>query len=733
MRRAGSLLQAWPVAALLIFFMAPFLGLKKAFILGDYALQHLPWAIQTFEAARHNQLPLWTNAMALGFPLFAEGQSASLYFLHWIGYRTLPFQWVYSWSVPFHFLVGALGMFFYARKLGLSARASSIASACFCFSSAFAGCFYNSGSLRVLCWLPLELALLEVISRRGKHASWAFAGLCFLTAQQWLGGFPQMAVYAFVYLGLHELLARRWRVLAVLVGASVCGTLLAWPQISATLELIRHSVRSDESLAFALWGSVPPVAPVSLLFPEWGNALRFSFYLGISPLFLAMAAFFFNKPEMRRHAWLAAVFFLLALGRFNPLYAWAVETFHLTALRNPSKFLFFTVTALSVLAAYGYDAFTAGADERRRKFIRFCAALSGVVAALPLLGALAARTVGSVWPRYSQWYVSRLTAEKGASTADAERYQGLMESFFTSLRDLFSYSNFLNLETLLLTLAAVVGFWLFSSKRLSAAAFYLWVGALIVWDLMFFGTKLGIGFTGNEADWASLKPTAQMQRVIRPLRKDPGLLAELVRDPGKELFPPNAGMSYGLRQAGGYSPLLLADYYAQARELGIADSSLGRAPAQEQEWRQRRRTVDRLGIRYLHTDHALDWSGLTLLDSGNDFFLYENTQVSEPVMMPGTHKIRPDSSSDDLRLDLTMETDGVASVRLAAYPGWRLTVDGLETEWKKIDDLFLGFDLKKGEHSVRLFYRPVSWPLAWYLSMAGLVFAAAGAFLLHRR
>ena len=81
----------WPYGVVFFTFLGPLLLLQKSCTLADYSVQHLPWAAETFESIRRGGLPLWTNAMCGGFPLFAEGQCGAIYFLNWIGYKTLPF------------------------------------------------------------------------------------------------------------------------------------------------------------------------------------------------------------------------------------------------------------------------------------------------------------------------------------------------------------------------------------------------------------------------------------------------------------------------------------------------------------------------------------------------------------------------------------------------------------------------------------------------------------------
>ena len=768
MKRAAAY---WPFGALFVFFFWPYLTLEKSFVRGDYSVQHLPWALQAFEAVRGGVLPLWTNAMACGFPLFAEGQSAALYFPNWLAYRFLPFITGYTWSVPLHFLIGAAGMYAYVRRLRLSREASVIAATCFCFSSAYAGCFYNAGSLRTLCWLPVMLYALERMRGGGARAS----GLCFLAlvllvSQQWLAGFAQLALYSFGFLLAHEMLAfaehRRRAPLLLLCGALFLGTMVAWPQIAPTLELIGQSVRKGESASFALWGSVPPFAAVSLLFPEWGQALRVQFYVGMMPLFLILFLFFTRREKgATRHVWLAILFFLLALGKFNPAYRWVVETFSFTTMRNPMKFIFFTTASLSVLAAFGYEAAVSAAltGRSKKRFERFLAAAAGVILALPLAAQGALRAFEPYKEKFSASYVSNLMAEKGSEAKDVSYYAGALEGFFGSLKRLFSYQNELNLTSAALVVVSAALLLLLIRKSLSPRKFFALASLVLVLDLAAFGSRLGVGFPGNDGPAQRTEPHSNMKIVMCHAEERPGLLAEPVRDPANELFPPNSGMSYGVEHAGGYSPLLLKNYYDLVRDLGIADSSLGRPLFSEEVWRAQRGILDLVGARYLHSDQPLDWPGLRRLESSENFYFYENERAlpevsarsrwrviadpkerlaymkslafspareavlaadiplepSEEEAAPGSFELSAWGRPDELLFHAKMARDALVRVRLAAYPGWKLKIDGRPSKWIFVDHAFLGFVLKEGEHEIALSYYPSSWPLAWWISAAG--------------
>lgn len=787
-------LSLWPFAILWAGFCWPFLLTRKAFTLSDFSVQHLPWAWETFQAVREGRLPFWTDRMGCGFPLLAEGQAAALYLPQWLSYRFLPFWQAYAWSVPFHLAVGALGTYLYARRLEIGSRGAALAATVFAFGSAYAGCFYNAGSLRTLCWLPVVLWLTESARRRPlRETASRMLLVALVVSQQWTAGFAQMAAYSIGYLLLHEAvscwkepgasrLAETARRLAWMGAAVGIGSVLALPQILPTLELIGQSVRSSESASFALWGSVPPAAPISLAFPEWGNALRLSFYIGIFPLLLCVVAA--GSPRSKaaaRHLLLAAIFFVLALGRFNPLYAWAVEVFSLTFFRNPAKFLFFVSFSLALTAGAGYERLERvirGQETASRRQRVAAWAVPVIILAAPAAAQALAKAAAGVWPAYSRWYVTRLVAEKGAAAKSFEHYEQMMNVFFSDLGRLLDYANPLNLQAIALTLASagIVGLALARHETLRR----LWVtgAAVLVWDLWVFGWLLGTGFIGNAGPVPPPRTDARGEAFAAQALSSPGRIAECILDPANERFAPNSALlTDGLSHAGAYTPLLLGRYQELFGELGFVDGSLGRAPASVETWASRRHLLDAAGIRHIHSDARMKWKDLLPLKEAPGFYLYENPGARPGLSVFYDWEIVPDaagrlarlkgewpdgdrrvvladpqiiagmeaasSSRVDARLlhrfesgarleyEVTSVRPGIAVASTMAYPGWTVLVDGRPVPWFAADHAFLGFQLPEGTHRVRLEYRPTGWDdlvrrmrWVWGLWLAALVSCA---------
>ena len=81
------------------------------------------------------------------------------------------------------------------------------------------------------------------------------------------------------------------------------------------------------------------------------------------------------------------------------------------------------------------------------------------------------------------------------------------------------------------------------------------------------------------------------------------------------------------------------------------------------------------------------------------------------------------------RVELAVETASAERVVLAdlAFPGWRVTVDGVSAEAVVLDDVLRGVDVPAGRHAVVWEYRPASVRLGWLVSLAtAATLAAAG-------
>ncbi|MBI3252620.1 MAG: hypothetical protein HYZ52_04830 [Candidatus Omnitrophica bacterium] len=756
---------------LFFYFLWPLLFLKATFLHGDYFNQFYPWTYHYAHALRAGFIPYWTDQMGCGFPLAAEGQVGPFYGIHLASYSFLPFYAAYTWNVPLHFLIGAAGFYATLRKTGLSRDAAGFGATLFSFSSLFGGCFYTTGTLRVLSWMPWCLWGIEHLAdsdERSKRVWMAILAVFF--SQMWTAGFPQMAVYAFGYFLLYVLLKRNLRPHGkAFWGVWLLGVVLALPAILATVELAQVSSRQGQGEDFALWGSVSPASLAGLFFPHWGNFLKSSYYLGVLPLFLSSPALFFKKSRPEKiFGILALVSFLLALGKYNPLYFYFVKVSGLTAFRNPLKFTFFFIFSLAVLSAHGFDR-VLEMDRNSVPFKRWTQALFWTVVALvasPFILSFLYWLSGDALNHAAHRWIEGWFLHKSHPARSLSAYQAMGEEWLLGLKRLLDFRNPWNIYFSVLAAAS------FFVIRFSAGRKRLFKGfclAVVVLDLAVFGRFLGIGFIGNvRSGHPEAHPDALVNRLVEFQKEKDGYFVEWTGEgrARNEILEPSSQMLFGLRHAGAYSPLLIKRYDELAHDLGFLDASLGRAELSLATWKSERAILNLIGVRWIVSTERLGLEDLWLVWEGRGRFIYENLDARPLVY--GVYRVKniPEKSARlaylkspafqpdrEVVLEEKMETpplqptfSGRADVQMlrntpesvevlidaqsesfvifrnAAYPGWKVTVDGQGQKLFPADHAFCGVFAGKGRHRVHFFYDHRHLDMALWVAAGAWIF-----------
>ena len=739
---------------LFVYFLWPLLLLKKTFVLGDYGIQFYPWSFFYAQQLKLGRLPYWTDLIANGFSLVAEGQIGPYYPLHLLSYRLLPFDAAYTWGIALHFLLGGTGFYLYSRKIGLDEAPATLTAILFTFSSAYGGCFYTTGTLRVLTWLPWAMWAMECLRKtqgRRNVIRWTLL-LSAILAQMWTAGFPQLALYGIMYLGILSLLVRedRAKLLWAWLAASCLAICLALPQVEATLQLAAISVRAGESPSFALWGSVPPFAPTSLIYPEWGNLLRVSFYIGILPLLFVVFEMFSKKRSSvsTSHLWLALFFLLLAFGKYNPLYAALVKTFSLTAVRNPSKFLFFTTVSLIAAAGFGMQRWLDALGEQKKAshFKKVASIAGGAMLIVPGVATVFLTFTKDFWGKMIPTIAQGIYTEKVDPAKTSEGYAQILREMLGRCESLFAFDNPHGWAAVFFILASLGVVW--AAKIVKWRSTYVsWTAmALVSVNLIYFAHFFGTGFLGNVAAPGISTSQKYSERLKKLLPGSDQSIAEKTELRDDEWFEPSRNLFYGLRHAGGYSPLLVKHYYELTRELGFVDSSLGRQVFSDPVWRREKGLVDFLGVGLLISNSSFENPGWIRVDEMGGRRVYKNKTAlpviygvdrarvitdaakrlahlksknfdprSEvvleiPYVLEGKAVFSPPKAVNPLPNGISaiidMPSEGFLVSRIVDIPGVRITVDGVSAKLIRVNHAFCGAHLSGGAHQVRVFYDP---------------------------
>src|SRR5712692_4590859 len=546
---------------------------------GDVFFYTYPLRTVAWTMILHGQLPLWTPHVMSGYPLLAMAALGLGYPLTW-AHLFLPGHWAEEVYVLAPFLLAPAFTYAYARTLGRTSMAALLAALSFGYGGLMTNSYGMNGvPTNALMWLPLMLVVLE----RARRASFipCLISATLIYALSVLTGhgqsFMQVGLLAIAYalffaLGVASAPAEvstpeettegasvdgnergrdifkwvRWRPLVIVVGAMAlaCGV-AAW-QILETLRAAGRSIRSTLSYdSFSAGGFTPTEALRSFVAPLY-HYLEVTTYQ--APLVFIMAALAVVCAARRRERRDPRVFFwcavalgalVLLLGGRTPLYQllYRVPVFNL--FRRPSRYACEWTFAVSVLAAYGWDALSARARAHARHRDERAGKSFGLKVLPGLLLLLVSVALGLFWWR-------------------AVKHGGTETSYL-------SWKMWFTLST-----ALVVGYgwralapaaW---GARVATCALMLvcFVEPFILINQWWAGTaKPAARFTtpGRTTRWLQQFPPAEHRVYVRAN----GAVEETAREPRFDALDRTA--PFGLHNVAGYEPLFFERY---SRALG---------------------------------------------------------------------------------------------------------------------------------------------------------------------
>lgn len=191
------------VAADIIVLQAPYSKLPDRapihnLLVSDTPYQFFPWLKFTGDALRHGHFPQWNPTELGGLPVTPNGFVNVQYPPVWLTAVMAPFD-AYNAFVLLHLVLGALGVFVFARTLGARAAPAWLGGLL-----VFGAGFWVHWSTHLLhiagmVWLPWALAATTAVVDRPTPRR--VAGLAFVFGLWWLGANPQYAYYGTLTMG----------------------------------------------------------------------------------------------------------------------------------------------------------------------------------------------------------------------------------------------------------------------------------------------------------------------------------------------------------------------------------------------------------------------------------------------------------------------------------------------------------------------------------------------------
>ncbi len=314
------------------------------------------------------EVPLWLPNARMGQPfaalLYTQVFYAPRFVTGWLFGHVLGPNVLHALHAAWSFT----GLFFATRRLGVSRSAAFIAAAPFSLSPFFTEFAQNLSFASTAAWAGWVLWAAEGVRRAPSLR--ASAWLAAVLGAAFHAGSPEMWLWEALLAAFLACRAWRW-VLLSFVWAGALAAVVALP----TLELTRAWTMPGERASGALEWSVSWAQWRSTFVPDgdfpragayWGGAdQRFLFSLFIGAGAVLLATLGVTVRRARPLAWLVALCVLLALGKHFGVSRLLLELPPFRLFRYPAKYAVGALFGVSVLAGFGARRLVALARRRR--------------------------------------------------------------------------------------------------------------------------------------------------------------------------------------------------------------------------------------------------------------------------------------------------------------------------------------------------------------------------------
>jgi len=306
---------------------------------GDEAHTFYPLRYASEKMVKAGEIPLWNPYSYGGHVMLGDQQSALAYPLIWIG-LIFPLDWAWGPICLLNLLIAAMGIFAFARGVGIRRSGALVSGTVFMLSAPLLGWLQWPHSLvfALFGWLLLAT---DRLTKSGRWRDFAWVGL--VVGLSILAGHPESAILnsaAALTYAVVVLLADRSRratamvgirKIAMWIGAHGLGALIAgvailpfYPAYDLSIEKISHKYQARSPLDS--WDAILYLMPD--LFgraDDWPNVSRLDFLFtstlvdfGVGALVLALIAFwrFRALATTKALAFVAGISAILMFGIF---------------------------------------------------------------------------------------------------------------------------------------------------------------------------------------------------------------------------------------------------------------------------------------------------------------------------------------------------------------------------------------------------------------------------------
>lgn len=496
----------------------------KNSLITDPVRQQYPWKTISIELIKKFQLPLWNPYSFAGYPLLANFQTGSFYFLNLL-FIILPFKTAWNIYIGSQILLAMIFMYVYLRNLRISVLGSIMGGISFCLSGFFVAWLEWGNVLHTALWLPVILLSIDKINKKSSlkwHALFIFSLIA-----SFLAGHLQIFFYTFILSCMYFLVRslQNKKIQKIVIVDFFIFVLLTIFQWIPTAQFIFLSARSaDLKNLYDTGWFIPWEHLIQFVVPDffgnpatlnyWGtwNYAELLGYVGIVPISFSIYALMYRRDKKTvfyGFIFLASLLFALPTVMAKIPYALGIP---FISTSQPTRLLFISDFSLSVLCALGFDFFM---KQKNKLHVAFFVIFTALLS-LWLFAFLGHKYIGNV---------------------SIEQIEVVRRNL------LFPSSICIALGVILCS------FFLAKSKKITNLLYF----ALILLTMFDLG-RLLYKFTPY-VDSSYLFPNT---KALSFLQKNTGEYRIMTTD--SKILPPNFSLMYKLQSIDGYDPLYLQRY-----------------------------------------------------------------------------------------------------------------------------------------------------------------------------
>jgi hypothetical protein len=621
-----------------------------------------------------------------GYPFAANPLSGLWYPPGWL-ILLAPLPFGFNLLIGIHLVWAGIGLYFLMRSEGLRFASSLFSGLAFALlPKLFA--HYGAGHVTLLyaiSWTPWLLYsqqryVLQSKEKKFQIPPGLILGMIFLADVRW-GAFALIVWW--VYALAHNNRSRKKLVLQLAV-QSVLGLFFAAPLLIPLIEYSQLSTRSILDVEDVLVYSVPFFNSVGLIFPNITGLHEWVLYSGGIVLLLALTSLIARRWKRTRLFWMGLflISVIIALGSAVPGSKIFAGLPLVSLFRVPSRALFLTGLSLAALAGFGVETlvYSPGVEISRKINIILVVTLGFSLSLSVGIYALQ----GSI-PEAMVW--------------------GSIGLFLSYV-------------------------WIWLGMNVKKIPINLWLTGifmLALLDLVNVDLHSFQGKPGSEI-------LAEGKAVAQYISSQSGIFRTY--SPSYSIPQQTAGI-YGIELADGVDPLQHADYVSfMEKASGVPNKrySVTVPPFEKGDPKSDNSSsvpdsgqLGLLNVRYVVSEFELRAQGLRLNKKIQDTYIYENLNFMPRAWMGGNSgKINSASQVEMVELMpnqmiFSASGPGLLTVSQINYPGWQVSVDGIEGKVLTRYGFLMGVDLPPGLHEIKFTFKPSSIAIGIVFLVVGLV------------